>query len=635
MIKIVKYFFGVVLFIGSFESISQEGNIFQFLSFILLSFVLLPIIDYFGSFKNNKCSLYNNIFLIILSFIVPACFYGIVERYNQIFQYLGAIIFLIGWFYYIVNTIHFHKNNNYYDLLKSMETKKIERYEKKINKEKEYIQNRKNKKDKIDNQKLIKKEETKKQEDDLKRQKLLREHYLNDLVNSLSDCTLDDITILLGVLGQINKSGLDYDLGELIENTYSLLLDKHANGIYDLTDHDIEKMIKKFFSKEFNSFKINFLNVYIYGTSLLQTKKTHYFVSSGTYRRINNSLINRIIFEKEEESIYHLFVNFDLKRLSQNDFEIIVYSVIYSIFIAKLLIINRQLINFKENSDYKKMIVNMLKSNINEYTIIDAVEEYNSNDFNDLNEHYYLFYIVRLIKEKVIGSKYSQNYTVVNLYCKNNIKFNNNKNVFIQYLVDKNITDLGHLYSIYLKKVESDKFYKNLFLAKNYNEFVSKYIEIYNIKHKEVKKNRYLNSNFTDLKTNKEDFYILETGYEFESYLCRLFESFGYKVQHNGKTGDQGCDLLVKYSDTVYSIQAKFYTGVVTNTPVQEVIGSLKYYNAKYGVVITNSTYTKGAINLANANSVILIDGSELKKIIDLSLSFENKDILKCYLKNN
>ena len=72
----------------------------------------------------------------------------------------------------------------------------------------------------------------------------------------------------------------------------------------------------------------------------------------------------------------------------------------------------------------------------------------------------------------------------------------------------------------------------------------------------------------------------------------------------------------------------------MSNKPIQEVVGSLKYYNANQGVVVTNSEFTKGAQELAKANQVILIDGEALNDLINSVSNVNTKvDILKQFEK--
>ena len=79
----------------------------------------------------------------------------------------------------------------------------------------------------------------------------------------------------------------------------------------------------------------------------------------------------------------------------------------------------------------------------------------------------------------------------------------------------------------------------------------------------------------------------------------------------------------MNFSVNKYVIQAKFYSNSLGNEAVQEVLGSLRYYGADKGFVVTNSSFTKGAIELAYVNDIVLIDGNKLDKIID---NLKNKD---------
>ena len=52
--------------------------------------------------------------------------------------------------------------------------------------------------------------------------------------------------------------------------------------------------------------------------------------------------------------------------------------------------------------------------------------------------------------------------------------------------------------------------------------------------------------------------------------------------------------------------------GKVTNKSVQEVTAAIAHYNADEGMVITNSTFTQAAIDLADSNDITLIDREKL-----------------------
>ena len=154
---------------------------------------------------------------------------------------------------------------------------------------------------------------------------------------------------------------------------------------------------------------------------------------------------------------------------------------------------------------------------------------------------------------------------------------------------------------------------------------------------KESDKNRYLSGDFSKEKQAKAFKYSLinvETGEEFELYLQNLFRELNYKVKHCGKSGDQGGDLMVKKGNITYVIQAKYYTHKLDNTPIQEVVGAIRFYNANRGVVITNSTFTKKAIELANTNRIILINGDDLEKLTECIYEKDkDRDFIEDFIK--
>ena len=116
-----------------------------------------------------------------------------------------------------------------------------------------------------------------------------------------------------------------------------------------------------------------------------------------------------------------------------------------------------------------------------------------------------------------------------------------------------------------------------------------------------------LNGDYTSRKTSIVDVDLM-AGVEFEEFLCNYFNTHGYVCNQTKVSGDQGIDLVAKKDDYVLAIQAKRYTGTVGNHAIMEAVAGTKYYNANQTMVITNSTFTKSAVELAAANNVILWD---------------------------
>ena len=99
-----------------------------------------------------------------------------------------------------------------------------------------------------------------------------------------------------------------------------------------------------------------------------------------------------------------------------------------------------------------------------------------------------------------------------------------------------------------------------------------------------------------------------------------LFLNLGFEVSKTKKSHDYGADLILKINNIVITIQSKLYhKHLVGTSSVQEVYSSIKYYNARKGIVITNSYFTKSAITLAKTTDVLLWDRDTLLKLVTLN----------------
>jgi len=105
-------------------------------------------------------------------------------------------------------------------------------------------------------------------------------------------------------------------------------------------------------------------------------------------------------------------------------------------------------------------------------------------------------------------------------------------------------------------------------------------------------------------------------GYEFEEYLKNLFGLLGYTAVQTSLSGDQGADLILSKDDEKIVVQAKKYDGKVSNKAVQEIAAAKNYYEVDRAMIVTNSSFTKSAIELAFSNDVELWDGRKLKSVI-------------------
>ena len=100
-------------------------------------------------------------------------------------------------------------------------------------------------------------------------------------------------------------------------------------------------------------------------------------------------------------------------------------------------------------------------------------------------------------------------------------------------------------------------------------------------------------------------------GYQYEYQCADLLKKSGFsKVRVTKASSDQGIDILACRNGETYGIQCKYYSSSVGNKAVQEAYAGAKYYNCDIAVVMTNSTFTKSARELAEKTNVCLWEHS-------------------------
>lgn len=106
------------------------------------------------------------------------------------------------------------------------------------------------------------------------------------------------------------------------------------------------------------------------------------------------------------------------------------------------------------------------------------------------------------------------------------------------------------------------------------------------------------------------------SGEEFEIYMKVRFEALGFRVSSTKTSNDYGADLILEKKKQIIAVQCKRYQSNIGVRAIQEVIGSMAYYGASRGLVVTNSYYTSNAKQLAYANDVILWDRDVLFQVM-------------------
>lgn len=114
------------------------------------------------------------------------------------------------------------------------------------------------------------------------------------------------------------------------------------------------------------------------------------------------------------------------------------------------------------------------------------------------------------------------------------------------------------------------------------------------------------------------------SGKDFEWLLREVYLSQGARCILTSYRGDWGADLVFEKNGIKTVVQAKRSRKRVGVRAVQEVVAAKAKYGATDAVVVTNSTFTDAAIELAKVNRVRLRSRTDLEKMVtDMKVTAE------------
>ncbi|MEO2507147.1 restriction endonuclease [Clostridium paraputrificum] len=190
---------------------------------------------------------------------------------------------------------------------------------------------------------------------------------------------------------------------------------------------------------------------------------------------------------------------------------------------------------------------------------------------------------------------------LIRLYCR------------IDSINPKDMNTIG-MFSCFL--INNEKNEKNLNFIEFTEENIKHIIEECDRRKLELFEKKLSKSKKIDYKYTIDSIDIM-TGYEFEKFISELFRKMGYSTNVTKGSGDQGSDVVIEKSGIKIGVQAKCYSGGVTNKAIQETVAGLKYYGCEKGIIVTNNFYTNSAIKLAEVNNIVLWDRNILKQKIE------------------
>ena len=320
--------------------------------------------------------------------------------------------------------------------------------------------------------------------------------------------------------------------------------------------------------------------------------------------------------------------------------------LIVSIY-SKILNYKKFIIDNKDDSDIKDLITiieNISNEQIESKEVIENIANINTKLFKDkqnLSKLDFYIYILLIRKNPLI-----ENYQLLtgeSMFEKTNTlldnlnaiqkdtntieNIENEKKEYIKNYIPKSFvkTDkyMIQYFDYYICTLLLDKELISLNEAINYSVMgfiANDYDNTYLYKKALWDFDRYINKDFSmELQTFNllQKYENIQNGYEFEEFCFSLYTELGYFTEHTKLSNDQGADLVIEKNGIRSVVQAKFYSTPVGNKAVQEVVASKAYYeNAPHAIVITNNIFTPSAIKLAEANSVKLVNGDDIKEHI-------------------
>jgi HJR/Mrr/RecB family endonuclease len=290
--------------------------------------------------------------------------------------------------------------------------------------------------------------------------------------------------------------------------------------------------------------------------------------------------------------------------------------------------------------------------------IFEDVNSFISGDFTKMkrflknlvvyeNDYDYTFTLLKLLH---IGSAsyYSQVFTTIYPINFGDIETTSfDECLFIYYKEFNKIEENIRVFNNHMYSREFDKIKENAKVSDNYILSLFTYYMIDHEKFGDIDNLDYFNvfnrqnELLAKLQNNKEEFeyrifetnmkaktYKANAGYtiydvdlmggaDFEQFVSKIFTKMGYATQVTKHSGDFGVDVIAEKDGIKIGIQAKCYTGSVSNSAVQEIVAGVRHYDCHKGLVVTNSIFTKAATELAKSNNVQLWD----RKVLEEKLS--------------
>lgn len=112
-------------------------------------------------------------------------------------------------------------------------------------------------------------------------------------------------------------------------------------------------------------------------------------------------------------------------------------------------------------------------------------------------------------------------------------------------------------------------------------------------------------------------------GFDYEHHIAELISTYVPEadIKVTKASGDQGADIVFMLNRHKVVIQTKLYSSPVGNDAVQQVYAAKRHYCATAAVVVSNSSYTKSAHELAESLQVALLHEDDVGPLFSRAFS--------------
>ena len=122
----------------------------------------------------------------------------------------------------------------------------------------------------------------------------------------------------------------------------------------------------------------------------------------------------------------------------------------------------------------------------------------------------------------------------------------------------------------------------------------------------------------TEVRLHQRDYLLGISPDDFEVAVVRLFKKMGFDAEKSPPSNDRGRDAVLTKDGRTDLVQCKRYAveNLVGRPAMQQFLGTIQSEKADGGYFVTTSGYSKGAIEVAEAHGIHLIDGKKLCKMM-------------------